>query len=972
MKKRLYIGVALGTMVALMLGVNIYSASKSSQSIYVKNATDKEPFYEQSYKQYLDQNNYNGKMATDEINVDLTKYKASSNETAILQDNQIITSEQGDITWQFDVKESGFYNLQIGYIPIKDTNSSIERKLYIDGKSFFDGMNQISFNRTWVNETDQIEVKDGNEVRPNTVEDLSEKVVFVEDFRKRVAEPYKFYLEKGTHTITLESIKEKMKITKIAFKSIEKPISYDEFLDKNSSEYPIYTGEALVGQAERVDGATVGVAKSSRGILINSNFSSPKIQPYHPYNIVFNTIGGDSWKIPGDSITWQIEVPQTGLYQIAFTAKQGVNRGGISYRRLLVNGEVPFEEANSLGFTFSSQFQNYVLGDGTKPYLIPLEKGVNTITLENVLGDFDKAQTEVEDSLFVLNDTYRKIIQLTGTVPDSFIDYEIDKKIPGIKEIFRQEADRIKSLLDEVVEITGEKGEKAIVLEKLAYQLDNLAKDPNRVVKELDQLKSNISSLGLWNMEIASMPLEIDYITLGGENIELQRTKPNFAEKVSHETQRFFATLFLDETSFSKADSEKKNVKVWISTGRDQAQVLMNLIEENFTANSDINVQLELIPESVIIPATLAGEGPDVVVGLTEQQVMNFAIRNAVVDLSQFEDFKQQYDKYYKSAFEGVTYLDGIYGIPEQQTFMMLFYRKDILDELGLEVPKTWDEVREMIPILQTNNYDFYLPSVSVAPTLYPSLVYQNGGDVYLGEGVDYGIETGLFEEPAMKAFKDLTQFFTSYQLAVSADFSNRFRTGEMPIGIAPYVTYTQLQVFAAEIKGLWDFAPIPGVKKPNGEIDNTCVTSTTQAIILNSAKDKEASWEFLKWWTSEETQLEYATTIESIMGPAARYSAANPDVIKQLPWSREEVKTLTSQLEHTKGLPEVPGAYMTTRMIDYAFKNVVTDGQNPREALFLNAKTINKELTKKREEFGLSTVEPDTEPVDEQESKNN
>ena len=48
----------------------------------------------------------------------------------------------------------------------------------------------------------------------------------------------------------------------------------------------------------------------------------------------------------------------------------------------------------------------------------------------------------------------------------------------------------------------------------------------------------------------------------------------------------------------------------------------------------------------------------------------------------------------------------------------------------------------------------------------------------------------------------------------------------------------------------------------------------------------------------------------------------------------------------------------MTTRMVDYAFKNVVTDGQNPREALYLNAKTINEELTKKRNEFGLSTLE--------------
>lgn len=955
MKKSLYIGSALSFVIVIALGINIYSASKSSKGIYIKSVEDKVPFYEESYASYLETNGFSKEMANEEISINLSNYTTSKENIANLNNDGIETKEEGKITWTFEVKQSGFYNLEIGYIPLKGTNSSIERKLYIDNEILFDGLNQLSFNRNWINETNEIEVKRNDEVRPNTIEDLSEKIVLVEDAQKRVAEPYKFYLEKGVHTLSLEAIKEPMKITKMTFKAEEAPLKYEVFLQKNSNEYPIYTGSSIIGQAERVDGATVGISKTSRGILMNSNFSSPKLQPYHPYNIKFNTIGGDSWKIPGDSITWEIEVPEKGLYEIAFAAKQGVNRGGISYRRLLVNNKVPFEEANSLGFTFSTEFKNYVLGDGTKPYLIPLEKGVNKITLENVLGEFDKAQTEVEQSLFTLNETYRKVIQLTGTVPDKFIDYEVEKKIPGIKETFQTEADRLNNLLKEVFEITGEKSEKIVVLEKLAYQLEGLAKDPNKVVKELDQLKSNISSLGLWNMEISAMPLEIDYITLGNENLKFERIKPNFFEKTIHETQRFFATLFLDENSFSKSDNERRNVKVWISSGRDQAQVLMNLIEENFAANSDVNVQLELIPESVIIPATLAGEGPDVVIGLTEQQVMNFAIRNAVVDLSQFPDFNEQYKKFYKSAFEGVTYLDGIYGIPEQQTFMMMFYRKDILEELGLEIPKTWEDVKDIIPILQTNNYDFYLPSVSAAPTLFPSLVYQNGGDVYLGEGKDFGIETGLFEEEAMTTFKDLTQFFTSYQLAVSADFSNRFRTGEMPIGIAPYVTYTQLQVFASEIKGLWGFAPIPGVQKPNGEIDNTCIATTNQSIILNSVKDKDAAWEFVKWWTSDDTQLEYATTIESIIGTAARYPAANPNVIKQLPWTKEEIASLTAQLENTKGLPEVPGAYMTTRMVDYAFKNVVTDGQNPREALFLNAKTINKELDKKREEFGLS-----------------
>lgn len=951
MKKRLiYIGISL--FVIFTVFFNLVSASRSKLGIYTKNVSDKVPFYEESYKSYLEENKYDEKMANSEININLSQYTASEEAVTVLDKNGISTSEQGNITWSFDVKEAGFYNLEIEYIPLKGTNLSIERKLYIDGEILFKGMEQISFYRSWVNEKPEIEIKRNNEVRPNTVEDTGNKTVFVEDSQKRVAEPYKFYLKEGKHTLTLESIKEPMKIAGIYFKKADNVLKYNDFIEDAKNKYHTYLGDNLIGQAERIQGITQNIIKSSRGILMKSNFSSPRLEPSHPYNIKFNTIGGDSWKVPGDSITWEIEVPEKALYQLSFSARQSVNRGGISYRRLLVNGKVPFEEANNIGFTYSSDFMNYKLGDGENPYLIPLEKGKNYITLETVLGEFDKAASEVEQSLFVLNDTYRKIIQLTGTVPDQFIDYEIDKKIPKIKEIFEQEATRLGELLNEIVNITGEKGEEVIILDKLTYQLKALSKNPNKVVKELSQLKNNISSLGLWNMEIASMPLEIDYITLSKENSKLFQTKPNIFEKGFYEAKRFLATLFINDTSISKKSNERKNIKVWISSGRDQAQVLMNLIEEGFTPNSDINVELELIPESVIIPATLAGEGPDVVVGITEQQVMNFAIRNALVDLTKMPGFEEEYKKYYPSAFEGVTYKNGIFGLPEQQTFMMLFYRKDILDELGLSVPKTWDEVKEIIPILQMNNYDFYMPNVPI----YPSLVYQNGGDLYLGKGEDYGIETGLYSEEAMAAFKDLTQFFTSYQLPVVADFSNRFRTGEIPIGISPYITYTQLQVFASEIKGLWGFSEIPGVKLKNGNINNTFVTSTNQSLILNSAKDKDASWEFLKWWTSEETQLQYATTIEGIMGTAARYPAANIDVVKQLPWTVKEIDVLEKQLVNTKGVPEVPGAYMTTRMVDYAFKNVVTNGQNPREALFLKAKTINEELSKKREEFGLTT----------------
>ena len=69
------------------------------------------------------------------------------------------------------------------------------------------------------------------------------------------------------------------------------------------------------------------------------------------------------------------------------------------------------------------------------------------------------------------------------------------------------------------------------------------------------------------------------------------------------------------------------------------------------------------------------------------------------------------------------------------------------------------------------------------------------------------------------------TEFFTSYGCLVTFDFSNRFRTGEMPLGLADYTAYNQLSVFAPEIKGLWGFTDIPGIEKEDGTIDHTALS---------------------------------------------------------------------------------------------------------------------------------------------------
>ena len=40
----------------------------------------------------------------------------------------------------------------------------------------------------------------------------------------------------------------------------------------------------------------------------------------------------------------------------------------------------------------------------------------------------------------------------------------------------------------------------------------------------------------------------------------------------------------------------------------------------------------------------------------------------------------------------------------------MMYVRDDIVADLGLKVPKTWLEIIEIIPDLQANQLQFYLP----------------------------------------------------------------------------------------------------------------------------------------------------------------------------------------------------------------------------------------------------------------------
>ena len=950
--------IVLGVIVLAIVVLAVITGIRNNKKLYARSAVANNMLsYEATYADYLEEHGYAGTLSSARAEIDIKSFETSGELEAVMGETGLVTENDGRVSWKFNVPETGFYNLKLTYLALAGTTSDIQRAIYIDGEIPYSACNRIVISRWW--EDYDIQTKKGNELRPDSYEVFSVKEWFVEDSDRRNNAPLLFYLTEGQHTLTFETVKEPLEFVALSFEAYEAPRTYAEVINSLKSQYDTYTGDALIMQAERKGDGVIAVNKSETSISVQKNHTDSLVVPYHAYYNRYNTIGGTSWEYPGDTVTWTVSVEKEGLYEISFKGRQNTNRGVTSYRRLWVNGVVPYSDVNAIGFDYSSEMNNYVVaGSNGEPLLFHLNAGENTISLEVVMGPFGSILAEIEESLKVLNTTYLHVIQLTGQAPSRFIDYEIDKKVPEFRTNMKAESERLVRIVDEIVAITGEKGENTALLQKMAIEAEGLAAKPESVIEELAQLKNNISAVGTWIVQVSAMPLELDSFALFGENGKLPGSKENPFIGAANGTLRFFASFFIDNNSVGESEGAGEPITVWVASyGKEQAQIIQNLVDNTFAPNNNIPVKIQLIPADVVLRAALAGNGPDVVIGLGQSTVQDFAMRNATLDLTQFSDYEEVTTVFPESTLMTAGYNGGVYGLPETANFLMMFYREDILKELNASVPKTWTEFIELLPVLQQNNYSAFIPNAYVndgGGGFYLALVQQYGGVVYNGTGSSYGVSSGLSSNEAMEAFKDYTDFYTNYGLNVQVDFSNRFRTGEIPIGIANYTMFCTLEIFAPEIKGVWNFTPIPGTMDENGNINNNVLVGTSDTVIMRRAKNPENAWKFIKWWMSSQTQLDYCRTVEAVMGTAARVATANLEVMEQLPWSNSELKALQAQISHSTGIGAVPGYYMTDRMISYAFSNVITNNSNPRESLYLNVESINKELTRKRNELGL------------------
>ena len=909
------------------------------------------------------------------VDIDIFNYSVENGEAEILTDYHdeakvLFTDTESVVSFDVNIPESGFYYVKMDYLIPESRGVAAERSIYINGELPFDDAGNLTFSRIW---TDGGEVRtdnQNNEIRPSQVEVFDWQSSYFRDDMGYVQNPYTFYFDKGVSTVSLGAENEPIVIKGLSVVPVEDPVSYDEYIASLPADTGAGADYMTVIQGED------STYRSESSLYAKYDRASPTTQPYSVTHTVLNYTGGEAWRSYGQWIEWDFEVPEDGYYNIMIKGRQNYSRGQVSSRAIYIDGEIPFAEAGEVSFPYANDWNCLTVGDDDgNQYNFYLTKGTHTIRVESVLGSVGPIIEELEDSTYRLNQIYRRILVFTGANPDQYRDYRIQDNYPEIMDAMELEYRRLYRIVDEYVEYTGQKAVNIAAAQTVAQQLERFCEKPGKITHEFVTFKDNITALGTAMLNMSDTKMDIDYIVVSGTGTNPPVEKAHFWTKALHEVKSFVASFIVDYNSVGNvyADSDRSNtIKVWVTTGRDQGTILKTMIDDTFTPETGIRVNVEIVDPNALLNAVLAGRGPDVVLSIGADQPVNYALRHASEDITQFEGWEEVLSHYSESSYEQYRLDDHIYAIPEQQQFNVMFYRKDVLDELGLEPPNTWKELIEMLPTIQGNNLSIGIPtaagsaSTATASTaiassvpdlsLYFTLLFQYGGDMYNDEGTRTTVDT----EAGVKAFDDYLRYFNDYGLPVIYDFVSRFRSGEMPIGICTYAQYNTLMVSAPEIRGLWDFTVIPGTERidENGNVyidrSDFITGNATMMIATDDEQVKLNSWEFMKWWAEPETQVRVGREIEALLGSSARYATANRDAFSQLSWSYNDINVLNEQWDSTVGIREVPGGYYTGRHIANACRKVINEKTDSRETIIDYSIMINDEIDRKRREFGM------------------
>lgn len=861
----------------------------------------------------------------------------------------LLAENTASVSFTVSVPTAGLYEMELVYYPYAGSGQAICRAVQLNGETPFAEAENACLYRRFAYVGAARFNSYGDQLTFDQEETRGWFTAGFQDVDGKYAEPLLWALQAGDNTVTLAYIDQPLLLGSLTFRAPRAVPDYAAVSAAYPEQYPDTAPICL--QAEQPD----NVLYRSDSTVNGYADGDPAVMPRGDNCRLLNAMGGSGWSRGNQEITYRFSVGESGLYTLALRAAQPWTNGTNAYRQIRIDGEIPFSELTEYAFPYSRNWYTQVLSDsGGTPYRFFLEAGEHTLTVKAVMAaDLTAAIGQVREISDTLSAVYRKILLITGAEPDLNYDYDLEKSIPDLTETFSALETRLSDTADRILRVAVRQPAPVSNLHMIRRQLQEMRQDPDCIVGRLEDITNSLTTLGNMITTLQSTPLGLDEIVFTPADRPVETRSSTLWQKLCAALSGFVLSFQRDYTSVVVSDADTdRTISVWVSRGTEWAAVMQRLIEEQFEPTYSIGVNLNILPSgtlaSTVNPLLLAitsGSGPDVVLNVDANTTVEYGVRGVAKDLRSFADYGEVNARFHPAMEQAFSFLGHTYALPETMNFYVLAYRRDILHELGLAVPDTWQKVYyQTLPVLYQNGMTMLAANLD-------TYLYQQGGSYYTADGLDTALDTAA----AHRAFADSIAQYLDLGFPISANFFSRFRTGEMPIGFIDYTAYLQILTAAPELAGKWEIAPVPGTVREDGTVDRSAAGLTGSAdMLLADAGDPDACWTFLKWWTDADTQTAYGLELESLLGTSARLNTANIEAFCRLPWSAATLAAVKAYWAEAKVVPNVLGGVITARAVNNATNLALYEGYTPREALETAVTAVRDELTRKQSLYNI------------------
>lgn len=382
------------------------------------------------------------------------------------------------------------------------------------------------------------------------------------------------------------------------------------------------------------------------------------------------------------------------------------------------------------------------------------------------------------------------------------------------------------------------------------------------------------------------------------------------------------------------------DLTIWHYWDGANGQAMQKLIDQYTKAHPGVNIKAEFVPGSDLqtkLQTAITGKNTPTMAIADLTAMPNLVRSNALVDLSPYiKASKVNLNDYFAGPMVYGKYQGKQYSLPVSASNLALFYNKDLFRKAGLDPnkpPKTWEEL------------------VSVAKTIKAKTgkdgmeLFTQGGEgtswqwqVYLwGAGGDVLNKTNTaaaFNSAAgAKALQYWVDLVKTHKVATVAPWGLFGRGDAAMVMDGSWMT----QFFPEQIDFELGAAPFPF---PKGMKGATNMGGEQMFIFKGDAATQQAAWDFMNWFSSTNTQIQW-DRMTGFM-PVKKSVASAPAYNNWVKNTRPLLLPFVNSMAFAHPRPPIPQYSQVSDRLAKAVQEALTTNAKPADALNRAAADVN------------------------------